>query len=250
MRMFCLQYLPCGDTGGCWLHSFLFHVSAHLNLMPSSSGDIIDLISLHRLLLRFFPPPHLAPHALFTSPNCDHSKCGKCSLSADTTASDEMNIANAAKKAAKSVLKTDGVSVDVASIMKGPPPRRSDDVWVQLVKFTSVKYMLFSIFECEWLEAMKGDCSKDNFTESVCNLSTWIICKIISFALMLLRGQLLLLRIINYWYRRLLDMLTTDEPNVDFAIALGLDTFIDLASVKWKRTEDVFKLVGHRIVVV
>jgi hypothetical protein len=67
---------------------------------------------------------------------------------------------------------------------------------------------------------------------------------------MLLRGQLLLLRIINYWYRRLLDMLTTDEPNVDFAIALGLDTFIDLASVKWKRTEDVFKLVGHRIVVV
>jgi len=67
---------------------------------------------------------------------------------------------------------------------------------------------------------------------------------------MLLRGQLLLLRIINYWYRRLLDMLTTDEPNVDFAIALGSDTFIDLASVKWKRTEDVFKLVGHRIVVV
>jgi hypothetical protein len=47
-----------------------------------------------------------------------------------------------------------------------------------------------------------------------------------------------------------LDMLTTDEPNVDFAIALGLDTFIDLASVKWKRTEDVFKLVGHWIVVV
>jgi hypothetical protein len=39
-----------------------------------------------------------------------------------------MNIANAAKKAAKSVLKTDGVSVDVASIMKGPPPRRNDDV--------------------------------------------------------------------------------------------------------------------------
>ena len=67
---------------------------------------------------------------------------------------------------------------------------------------------------------------------------------------MLLRGQLLLLRIINYWYRRLLDMLTTDEPNVDFEIALGSDTFIDLASVKWKRTEDVFKLVGHRIVVV
>jgi nicotinic acid mononucleotide adenylyltransferase len=44
-------------------------------------------------------------------------------------------------------------------------------------------------------------------------------------------------------------MLTADEPNVDFTLALGSDTFIDLARGKWKRTEDVFKLVGHRIVV-
>ena len=47
----------------------------------------------------------------------------------------------------------------------------------------------------------------------------------------------------------LLDMLTTNEPNVDFTLALGSDTFIDLASGKWKRTEDVFKLLGHRLVV-
>lgn len=47
----------------------------------------------------------------------------------------------------------------------------------------------------------------------------------------------------------LLDMLTTNEPHVDFTLALGSDTFIDLASGKWKRTEDVFKLLGHRLVV-
>jgi len=47
----------------------------------------------------------------------------------------------------------------------------------------------------------------------------------------------------------LLDMLTQNEPSIDFTIALGTDTFIDLASGKWRRTEDVFKLVGYRIVV-
>lgn len=47
----------------------------------------------------------------------------------------------------------------------------------------------------------------------------------------------------------LLDMLTTNEPHVDFTLALGSDTFIDLASGKWKRNEDVFKLLGHRLVV-
>ena len=44
-------------------------------------------------------------------------------------------------------------------------------------------------------------------------------------------------------------MLTNDEPDVDFSLALGADAFIDLASCKWKRTEDVFKLVGYRMVV-
>lgn len=44
-------------------------------------------------------------------------------------------------------------------------------------------------------------------------------------------------------------MLTAEEPDVDFTLALGADTFIDLARGKWKRTEDVFKLVGHRMVV-
>ena len=47
----------------------------------------------------------------------------------------------------------------------------------------------------------------------------------------------------------LLDMLTQNEPTIDFTIALGADTFIDLASGKWRRTEDVFRLVGYRIVV-
>ena len=44
-------------------------------------------------------------------------------------------------------------------------------------------------------------------------------------------------------------MLTQNEPTINFTIALGADTFIDLASGKWRRTEDVFKLVGYRIVV-
>ena len=47
----------------------------------------------------------------------------------------------------------------------------------------------------------------------------------------------------------LLDMLTQNEPTIDFTLSLGTDTFIDLASGKWRRTEDVFKLVGYRIVV-
>lgn len=44
-------------------------------------------------------------------------------------------------------------------------------------------------------------------------------------------------------------MLTNDEPDVNFSLALGADAFIDLASCKWKRTEDVFNLVGYRMVV-
>ncbi|KAL7543255.1 hypothetical protein ACHAXR_012561 [Thalassiosira sp. AJA248-18] len=47
----------------------------------------------------------------------------------------------------------------------------------------------------------------------------------------------------------LLDMLKSDEPDAEFTLALGADTFIDLASGKWRRTEDVFKLVGYRMVV-
>ena len=44
-------------------------------------------------------------------------------------------------------------------------------------------------------------------------------------------------------------MLTTNEPDVDFTLALGTDTFVDLASGKWRRTAEVFKLVGHRMIV-
>ncbi|KAL9182305.1 hypothetical protein ACHAXT_012957 [Thalassiosira profunda] len=47
----------------------------------------------------------------------------------------------------------------------------------------------------------------------------------------------------------LLDMLTKEEPEVDFTLALGADTFIDLASGKWRRTDDVFNLVGRRMIV-
>lgn len=47
----------------------------------------------------------------------------------------------------------------------------------------------------------------------------------------------------------ILTMLTANEPEVDFTLALGADTFIDLANGKWRRTEEVFKLVGHRVIV-
>lgn len=47
----------------------------------------------------------------------------------------------------------------------------------------------------------------------------------------------------------ILTMLTTNEPNVEFTWALGADTFLDLASGKWRRTDEVFQLVGHRMVV-
>jgi hypothetical protein len=44
-------------------------------------------------------------------------------------------------------------------------------------------------------------------------------------------------------------MLTNDEPDVDFVLALGADAFVDLASGRWGRTEDVFRMVGRRMVV-
>ena len=47
----------------------------------------------------------------------------------------------------------------------------------------------------------------------------------------------------------LLNMLIEDEPHVDFTLALGVDTSVDLSSGKWRRTEEEFKLVGHRMVV-
>lgn len=47
----------------------------------------------------------------------------------------------------------------------------------------------------------------------------------------------------------ILDKLTAEEPNVDFTWALGADTFIDLASGKWRRTEDILQMVGYRMIV-
>lgn len=47
----------------------------------------------------------------------------------------------------------------------------------------------------------------------------------------------------------LLYMLTQHQPDVDFTLALGTDTYIDLASGKWKRTEDIFRMVGYRTII-
>lgn len=44
-------------------------------------------------------------------------------------------------------------------------------------------------------------------------------------------------------------MLIANEPHADFTLALGTDTFLDLASGKWRRTNEVFQLVEHRMVV-
>ncbi len=44
-------------------------------------------------------------------------------------------------------------------------------------------------------------------------------------------------------------MLINDESNIEFTLALGADTFIDLVSGKWRRSEEVLKLVEYRIVV-
>mmetsp|Transcript_47336 Transcript_47336/g.143345 ORF Transcript_47336/g.143345 Transcript_47336/m.143345 type:complete len:183 (-) Transcript_47336:362-910(-) len=48
----------------------------------------------------------------------------------------------------------------------------------------------------------------------------------------------------------LLDMLIADEPDTDFALALGTDTFMDLTAWKWRRSRDVLSLVGGRILVI
>jgi len=47
----------------------------------------------------------------------------------------------------------------------------------------------------------------------------------------------------------LLTMLINDEPSIEFTFALGADTFIDLVNGKWRRSEEVLKLVEYRIVV-
>ena len=47
----------------------------------------------------------------------------------------------------------------------------------------------------------------------------------------------------------LLDMLTRDEPDVDFALALGADAYADLSAGRWRRSEDILRMVGSRVVV-
>ena len=45
-------------------------------------------------------------------------------------------------------------------------------------------------------------------------------------------------------------MLLEDEPNTDFSFALGADTFMDLTTLKWKRSIDLLDLVGSRLMVI
>lgn len=47
----------------------------------------------------------------------------------------------------------------------------------------------------------------------------------------------------------LLTMLKTEEPNIEFTLALGADTFVDLVNGKWRRSDEVLQLVDYRIVV-
>ena len=56
------------------------------------------------------------------SPHCQHVSCGKCPLFVDTSSSDKRLVAKAAKKAARSVLKAEGVIVDVTTLLNDPPP--------------------------------------------------------------------------------------------------------------------------------
>ncbi len=43
---------------------------------------------------------------------------------------------------------------------------------------------------------------------------------------------------------------TTESPKTEFSFCLGADTFMDLTDWKWRRSQDVLKLLGGRLVVV
>eukprot|EP00980_Cylindrotheca_fusiformis_P012543 scaffold3079_cov119-Cylindrotheca_fusiformis.AAC.19 len=47
----------------------------------------------------------------------------------------------------------------------------------------------------------------------------------------------------------LLEMLLEEEENTDFTFCLGADTFLDLTSLKWKRSREVLELLEGRLVV-
>lgn len=46
----------------------------------------------------------------------------------------------------------------------------------------------------------------------------------------------------------LLDMLIAEEKDVDFSFAMGADTFMDLTQWKWRRSQDIWKLLDGRII--
>ena len=45
-------------------------------------------------------------------------------------------------------------------------------------------------------------------------------------------------------------MLIEDEPDSDFSLALGTDTFVDLTCCKWRRSEDILRLINGRVLVI
>ena len=47
----------------------------------------------------------------------------------------------------------------------------------------------------------------------------------------------------------MLEVLGEQEPHSDFTFCLGSDTFLDLTDWKWKRSRDVLKLLGGRLIV-
>lgn len=47
----------------------------------------------------------------------------------------------------------------------------------------------------------------------------------------------------------LLEMLYEEEPESEFSFCLGADTFVDLTSLKWKRSDDVLRLLKGRLFV-
>ena len=84
------------------------------NKMTCSCGALVCYVCNQEI------PASVAYKHFCQTPHCNHSKCNKCPLYVDTTAADKTKVANAARKAARSVRKS--VKVDVNAMLKDPPP--------------------------------------------------------------------------------------------------------------------------------
>jgi len=84
------------------------------NKMTCSCGALVCYVCNQEI------PASVAYKHFCQTPHCNHSKCNKCPLYVDTTQADKVKVANAAKKAARSVRKN--VKVDVNAMLKDPPP--------------------------------------------------------------------------------------------------------------------------------